>query len=700
MLGKMLPVCLALGLAAITPTLAQTPSFAFSFNSGKSEKLIALSQADGSNTFVFSAVTTDSQEVIRVQKLNQAGIAIFDKYLDIPTINKVIRTSDGNCVIVGQKNIDKKNVLVLTKLNPEGKALWFKALGPVSPDPDLAPSIYPTLDGGFILLRYQPIAMASTKYFDLWKPFFDAKSWDGMGAVPQLQKFTSRGFPQWTYRYPQFPGGKVNDIVTTDDSGTVLVGEQYLKDRFTHSTFLLKIKKNGQPEWTQNFVKGEHYRGIAIVPVKTGVGGYGMLCHLGENNSLHLMRLDLTGKKLWDKLLVSRGAAHAFLFPDDDGSFLCVGKAYFGDLSLANQKPTRAAIYVAKVAEGGVVAWERVYGPQTGYQEPSAAIANPKSYLLGGSLGTFDGQNYMPQEALLINLPKPEKPQPAPMIAAATPTPRGIGRSRGMDQPATPRLTEAPQQPVAAPETPASTNVSPLPQTTPAPIPPVQPQVAVAPSVVAEPPSPLSAAPSPLDAPAVAPEIQPLARTMPPATPPVAAVPVAATPTPAVSHLPVATPITKPDNAEYLPAMPLPSAKEMSEAVNTMATKNIQEYLKMHCPACVDSKLRKTETGYTIKCNLKQNGAESAIWQELFFDERGNRAETVTYVKDWDSNILESKDYITLIRIKCYFDVILKQKMATTVQIIEIPSGDKMFLVAGNDGVQIAFGPNGRPMNP
>ncbi len=315
--------------------------------------------------------------------------------------NQIIKTTDGNYVIVGNTFSSDGDVVGhhegyynmdawIIKINNSGNILWQKCLG--GSNDDGANSIYQTSDGGFIVAGYS--------YSD------DGDLTENKGGYDYwIIKLNASGDIQWQKVY----GGSNDDIaasiIQTSDGGYLIAGESYSTDgdvegnhgSYTYDYWILKIDNSGNIQWSKNFGGSEDDIPHSII--QTSDGNYLIA---GETTSYNgdidynhgwidfwIIKLNQSGNIIWKKTFGGSSDDIAYsIIENSEGNYVIAGytDSYDGDITNTNG----ADFWIVKIDPNGKLLSEKCFG---GYYEERAYCIKQTSdegYIIAGYTNSDD----------------------------------------------------------------------------------------------------------------------------------------------------------------------------------------------------------------------------------------------------------------------------------------------------------------------
>lgn len=239
--------------------------------------------------------------------------------------------------------------------------LWTKIYG--GGDMDLAYSIQPTSDSGFIVVGATFSFGAGNS--DIW-----------------LVKLDASGDTLWTHTYGG-AGSEVGfSVEVTADGGYIVAGYVDTAGGSDYDVYLMRTDENGCALWTKTY--GGSSSDVAYSVRTTGDGGYivvGGTTQLGTSD-VYLLKVDSIGDLLWAKI---HGGSHA-----ERGR--CIQVTHEGGFVVAGNTDEDAFLLVTDV--NGDTVWTQTYaGPNTDCFF-SVLQTSDSGYVAVGATGSFAGPDY------------------------------------------------------------------------------------------------------------------------------------------------------------------------------------------------------------------------------------------------------------------------------------------------------------------
>jgi len=276
--------------------------------------------AEGDDGCYLIAVTADVSEEewsydtdIQLVKINRNGKLLWSRYYGVRGGDKndwatsCTSSGDGCFIIVGSTFVGDDPDLYVLKVNADGDVVWEKSYG--GEGVDTARAIIGS-DDGFI------IGGTTTSYGE-----DDPQT----GIDAYLLKIDRMGEMVWDKSYPTETGDVVKAITSTGD-GYLLVGKTVSNGWEGTDILVMKVDKNGEPEWRRTY-GGENWdEAISIqVSVYGGYiisGGTDRSWTPGEKTTgIYVIKIDSTGELVWEYRYGGSHVSSIATRQEADGSF-------------------------------------------------------------------------------------------------------------------------------------------------------------------------------------------------------------------------------------------------------------------------------------------------------------------------------------------------------------------------------------------
>jgi hypothetical protein len=277
-------------------------------------------------------------------------------------------TSDGGFVVAGftaSSGAGDSDVYVI-RTDGSGKTLWTRTCG--GSGPDVAYSIQPTRDGGYIVAG-------------------STSSFGGGGLDAYLVKLNAEGETAWTRTY----GGTQEDVASavrqTPDDGFIIAGWTFIAGPQVYEGWLVKTDANGDTVWTRTFGGTNDDKFLAVEPAYGG--GFiavGYTASFGAGNyDFWFVKTDDDGNVEWTRTHGGDLSDQAFaVCQTRDSSFVAAGIS-------SSFRQGRDDAFVVRVSRTGDSLWARSFGT-TGLDFAHSVCQNSDGDLyLAGASDSRDG---------------------------------------------------------------------------------------------------------------------------------------------------------------------------------------------------------------------------------------------------------------------------------------------------------------------
>lgn len=169
-----------------------------------------------------------------------------------------------------------------------------------------------------------------------------------------LMKLNNQGNLVWNYGY----GGTADDVfrkvIPTPDGGYLAVGQTKSYGNVNGAAWVVKIKADGNIEWSRRFATGgeESANGVTI----TADGGYAITGNKYTSTTVStvtLLKLDASGNLLWNKSFASTGKNIGTDIIDDNGALVINGYTGGG--------ASYSDAFLMKLDAAGNILWTKKY---------------------------------------------------------------------------------------------------------------------------------------------------------------------------------------------------------------------------------------------------------------------------------------------------------------------------------------------------
>jgi hypothetical protein len=276
-------------------------------------------------------------------------------------------TSDGGFAVAGKFREESALGwdIYLLKADGAGDTLWTRTYG--DPGDEIARSVIETADGGFLIAGRTQAAGESE-----WNIY--------------LLKTDDEGKSEWVRTFGRTVRDFACSAIQASSGGYLLAGGTMGADGETYDVYLVKIDSHGDEIWTRTFGgdAGEYATSIA----ETDDGGYVIAActeSFGPGQlDIYIIRTDVEGRAIWTKTY----GGEAWDMPwgvrqTSDGGFIIAGETEsFGDTGLD--------AFIIKTDGSGNTVWERNCGGP-GQQCARSVWETPDgSFIVGGSSHIYE----------------------------------------------------------------------------------------------------------------------------------------------------------------------------------------------------------------------------------------------------------------------------------------------------------------------
>lgn len=295
------------------------------------------------------------------------------------SFSSVIQSGDDEYVILGEiasSATSDEYDLYLVKVDGEGNQVWSHTYG--GRGLDFGKMVRQTADGGYILIGSKADSFVTG---DLYQNNL------------YLIKTDAAGNEVWSRTY----GDQILylgwGVVQTPDNGYVLVGWEAVTydDR---NVIVIKIGGLGEVEWSRTWDLGPGDRdgGFDLILASDGTIVLACIQSMGSGApSAVLLKVDLQGKELWNKLIGEEGVGNTFwhIVEDSDGGYVMAGDTHLGKLPRTGQDIHGA--WMVKTDKEGEILWQHVFGQGEVEQASvgSCALLPDGGYVFAGSVTRY-----------------------------------------------------------------------------------------------------------------------------------------------------------------------------------------------------------------------------------------------------------------------------------------------------------------------
>jgi hypothetical protein len=287
-----------------------------------------------------------------VVKVDQNGKVLWSKayvlgaaYYGIA--EKILRTQDGNFVVVAQKIEQQPQTFdftvvdpVIIKINPSGRVIWRRTIS--GPHTDVLYDIDSTPDGGLVLAGATD-SFGRSEYLDAW-----------------LLKLHRNGAVQWSRTFGGSQYDEFTKVITTNTGEIILTGSTDFFVRGPGRGLVMKLNQDGTVQWQRILELAGGYLQLFEMGVsssgKVFVAGIVSDAKSSYGPDIFIARISPTGGLLWKKEL--GGSLDELVYDlkvQEDESIVITGQTF------SYGHGHRDALMVKMSAAGNRV-WARTFG--------------------------------------------------------------------------------------------------------------------------------------------------------------------------------------------------------------------------------------------------------------------------------------------------------------------------------------------------
>ncbi len=209
------------------------------------------------------------------------------------------------------------------------------------------------------------------------------------GSAVFLARFDRKGNRLWkkVFKGNGFSCGYC--VKKVRGGGFIIVGDTKSRNGYDHDVYVVQTDEKGEPLWEQNF--GGRYCDYAWSVQQTKDGGFilaGGTESFGAGvYDVYLIRLDASGKKLWEKTYGGKGSDCGYAVLEmDDGGYLVTGNSEsFGN--------GNTGVYLLRTDGSGRMIWQKTYGGgSSNYYSWSLAASGDGGFVIAGEKEITGGQ--------------------------------------------------------------------------------------------------------------------------------------------------------------------------------------------------------------------------------------------------------------------------------------------------------------------
>lgn len=354
---------------------------------------------DGDVSVVWG-VSGGAEDNVWVAKLSPTGDIQWEKTYGGETNrfqSSIRETTDGGYILAGDTHSSKRELDIwIMKLSSSGTVEWEKLYRGSSHDK--ADDIYPTADGGYIL-----VGNTESNDGDIGG---DHHGREDIWAV----KLSPSGDMEWSKVLGGSNDDRASAVRQTAEGGYILVGETSSTDgdvsgnHGSSDIWVVKLSPSGGMEWEKALGGSEHdggtyYGGPDIELTKDG--GYiltgssqskdGDISESHGEADLWVVKLASSGDIQWEKTLGGPGSdfGYAIELTKDSGYILAgMSNSYKGDV---RDNRGHYDAWAVKLRKDGDLVWSKTFGGSEEDNAYSIVQAADGSYVLAGETKSNDG---------------------------------------------------------------------------------------------------------------------------------------------------------------------------------------------------------------------------------------------------------------------------------------------------------------------
>jgi hypothetical protein len=276
---------------------------------------------------------------------------------------------------------DRDTVQVTVNTDPSSAVQWQKAIGGTRVD--LAQSIQPTADGGYIVAgntnsQDGDVSGYHSGAYGCYQSCFDETI---CGYYPDglVVKLNSTGVIQWQKAIGGSAADNLLSIQPTADGGYIASGLTYSNDGDVSGyhggaeadAWVVKLSSSGAIQW-QKVLGGSTGCDFANAVLSTTDGGYIIAGHTDSNDGdvtsiagerdVWIVKLSSSGAIQWQKTIGGAESDYAYsLQSTPDGGYIAAGYSYSNDGDVSGNHGDADA-WVVKLSSSGAIQWQKSLG--------------------------------------------------------------------------------------------------------------------------------------------------------------------------------------------------------------------------------------------------------------------------------------------------------------------------------------------------
>jgi hypothetical protein len=296
---------------------------------------------------------------------------------DDAQFTSIIQVGEEEYVILGEiaaSYVRDETDVYLIKIDGDGNEIWSHTYG--GRGMDLGMMVQQTTDGGYILVGDRADEHITGYLYE---------------SNIYLIKTDAEGNELWWRTY----GEKILyigwGVAETPDGGFVLSGweAKTLDDR---DVILIKTDPSGELEWSRVWDLGERDGAFDLVLTEDGYIVAACIQSMGSGApSAVLLKVDLEGNEIWDKLIGQEGVGNTFwdIIADQDGGYVMAGDTHLGKVPGTGED--RHGGLMVKTDSDGEIIWERIYTEEA-YEQVrfNTVVSSPDGgYIFAGDVTPY-----------------------------------------------------------------------------------------------------------------------------------------------------------------------------------------------------------------------------------------------------------------------------------------------------------------------
>jgi Tol biopolymer transport system component len=333
------------------------------------------------NTGLSHRITPGNAQLIRTKA---QGTVIWEKQYggrNDAYFSSIIQAGEDEYVLLGEiaaSYARDETDVYLVKVDGEGNEIWSRTFG--GRGMEFGKMVRQTADGGYILVGDQADEYPTDYVYE---------------SNIYLIKTDAKGNLVWSRTY----GNKILyigwGVAQTPDDGYILCGweAKTLDDR---DVILIKTDEVGELEWSRTWDLGERDGGFDLILTSDGYVVIACIQSMGSGGpSAVLIKVDLDGNEIWNKLIGEEGVGNTFwhIVEDVDGGYVMAGDTHLG--KVPGTREDKHGAWMIKTDTEGEILWQHVFG-EGEYEQAhfrSAALLPDGGYIFVGDV-TPNGKTY------------------------------------------------------------------------------------------------------------------------------------------------------------------------------------------------------------------------------------------------------------------------------------------------------------------